>query len=255
MANSLRNFAAIEEFVTGEKFNPNCKVHFQFDLRVKNRDIILLNLIKDKNIIHVGCVDHLDILESKISAGTWLHGILMKSAKRCLGVDINKEGITYLRDHYNIPDLVVGNLFNEQIKEIDEDDWDYILFPEVIEHIPDAVGFLSSIHKKYSRNIKKIIVTVPNLYAYSLFKDASKNIETINTDHRYWFSPYTILKILHDAGIQTEDIFLINGFWGPFYCNIKERVISRLLKAFGKERDYKKISDMRYAKGLLVIAR
>ena len=249
------NDADFLEFISGQRFDSNYPIEFTFDLKVKNRDTILSNLVKNKRIIHVGCVDHLDIIESKISAGTWLHQILIDSSKRCLGIDINHSGVEYLKKKYNIDDLITADLVHDSVKEIENNHWDYILLPEVIEHIPDAVTFISAIHEKYSRNIDKIIITVPNLFAYSLSQNASRNIEQINTDHRHWFSPFTLIKCLNDAGVKVEELNLINGFWGPFYCNTKERVLNRFMQVIGRKRDYKKVRDMRYAKGLLVIAR
>jgi len=244
-----------QEYISGKRFHPNFPIEFSLDLRVKNRDAILADIVRGKSIVHVGCVDHLDIIESKISAGTWLHKILMDSSKRCLGIDINLDGIEYLRKNHNITDLIATDLTNEKIDEIADHHWDYILLPEVIEHIPDHVAFISAIKDKYSKNIDKMIITVPNLFSYSLFQGASRNIEQINTDHRHWFSPYTLVKTLNDAGVIVEELHLINGFWGPYYCNIKERITNRLLEAFKMKRDFKKVKDMRYAKGLLVIAR
>jgi 2-polyprenyl-3-methyl-5-hydroxy-6-metoxy-1,4-benzoquinol methylase len=244
-----------KKYLTGEKFHPNLSIKFDLELKVKNREKFLSEIVKNKKVVHVGCIDHLDILEQKISNGTWLHNILVSSASKCIGVDINKEGVDYLAKHLNIQNIIYGNLEKEIIEEIANEKWDYILLPEVVEHIPNIVSFLSSIRENYRNNFEKIIITVPNLFSYSLFHDASKNVEKINTDHRFWFSPYTLLKILNDANFQIEELHLVNGFWGPIYCNSWERAKNRLLHLFGMEPEFKKISDMRYAKGLLAIAR
>jgi hypothetical protein len=244
-----------EKYLNGTKFHSNLSIKYDFNLEVKKRDQFLSEIVKNKKVIHVGCIDHLDILEQKVKNGTWLHNILLGSASKCIGVDINQEGVDYVTEQLNIPNIICGDLATSIIKEIANENWDYMLIPEVVEHIPNIVGFLSAIQQNYKNNFDKIVITVPNLFSYSLFHDAARNIETINTDHRFWFSPFTLQKILSDANFHLEELHLINPFWGPFYCNTWERIRNRLLLFLGKEREFKKISDMRYAKGLLAIAR
>lgn len=243
------------EFLNGNQINANCEVLFDLDLKLKNRETFLSELVSQSKIIHVGCVDHLEIIESKIKAGTWLHRILMGSTSRCLGIDINSKGISYLQEHYQISDLYCGDLVTERIEAIDNDQWDFLLLPEVLEHISNPVSFLTSIREKYSACIKKIIITVPNVFAYPEYKMASKNIELINTDHRFWYSPYTLLKVINDAGYIIDGLYLTNGFWGPFYYHFKRRLINRILALTPFKRSYKKVRDIRFARGLLVIAR
>jgi hypothetical protein len=63
------------EYINGTKFHANCSIKYSFDLKVKKRNQLLADLVKDTKIIHVGCVDHLDLIEEKIRANTWLHTI------------------------------------------------------------------------------------------------------------------------------------------------------------------------------------
>ena len=56
-------------------------------------------------------------------------------------------------------------------------------------------------------NVEKVIITVP--YAFGLrqmFSGLLKR-ENINSDHRYWFTPYTIAKVCIEAGIDPEELF------------------------------------------------
>ncbi|MCX6250424.1 MAG: hypothetical protein NTX61_06700 [Bacteroidetes bacterium] len=243
-----------KDFITGKLFDNNCQILFDISLKVRNRDLILKELTNQKKIIHIGCVDHLEIIEQKIKSGTWLHNILLESSERCLGIDINPEGISYLQQRHLIPDLVCADITQNTINEISQNQWDYILLPEVLEHISNPVSFLCSLKEKYGNNIDKIIITVPNVFALPEYIYASRNIELINSDHRYWFSPYTILKVINDAGLILEDMYLVNGFWGPFYYNFIQRVINRIFSLTANPRDYKKVIDIRFARSLLVIA-
>ena len=42
-------------------------------------------------------VDHLPLVDKKIANGTWMHKMLDDKATRCLGIDINAEGIDYIK--------------------------------------------------------------------------------------------------------------------------------------------------------------
>lgn len=33
-----------------------------------------------------------------------------------------------------------------------------------------------------------------------------QNSETVNSDHRYWFSPYTICKLIYQAGLNVTQL-------------------------------------------------
>ncbi|MDN5338800.1 MAG: hypothetical protein PWQ20_1870 [Thermotogaceae bacterium] len=55
-------------------------------------------------------------------------------------------------------------------------------------------------------------MTAPNALRYSNFIFAQKNIEVINSDHRYWFTPYTLSKIALMAGIKPIDIVLAETY-------------------------------------------
>lgn len=36
--------------------------------------------------------------------------------------------------------------------------------------------------------------------------------EQINTDHRYWFSPHTIAKVMVRAGIRPEEVLFVDQY-------------------------------------------
>lgn len=75
---------------------------------------------------------------------------------------------------------------------------------EVLEHIGDPVAFLSTIRTKYCDYVDRIVVTVPNALRIANFQFAKQGMEVINSDHRFWFTPYTLAKIMTDAGLVIE---------------------------------------------------
>lgn len=203
------------EYLRGVKFSNGAKFELTSNSDFLNRDDYLLHLSKDKTIMHLGFVDHIPLIDEKIKKGNWLHKKLMDTAKICFGVDINKEGIDYIQKKYNYPNLYAIDIISDNLPdEIKNERIDYLLIPDVIEHIGNPVTFLQAIREKLT-NVDKIILTTPNALRLNNFKFSLKNVECINTDHRFWFTPYTLSKIVTDAGYEIEKIgFYEHGILG-----------------------------------------
>lgn len=194
------------EYLKGVKFSNGAKFELTSQTDHLNRDDYLLHLSKDKTVMHLGFVDHIPLIDEKIKSGKWLHKKLMDNCKVCFGVDINKEGIDYIKDQYNYPHLYAMDIINDELpEEIAKEKIDYLLIPDVIEHIGNPVAFLKAIKEKLI-NVDKIVLTTPNAFRLNNFIFALKNIECINTDHRFWFTPFTLSKIVTDAGFEIENI-------------------------------------------------
>ena len=162
--------------------------------------------MKNKKILHFGFVDHLPLVDKKIELGQYLHQKLMNVAD-VYGVDINKEGVDYLKEKYAYENIYAFDLRKDEIpKELLSIQFDYILLPDVIEHIGNPVEFVELIRTKFKDNVDKIILTTPNSFRLNNVISTFKNVELINTDHRFWFTPYTLSKIVTDAGYKIETI-------------------------------------------------
>lgn len=174
---------------------------------IKDRFQIIESLSKGKNIIHLGCVDHLPLIHKKIEQNLWLHARLCDCASRCLGIDINREGVEYIKNMFGYEDVVCANIIEEDIEEIKDDSWDYLVLGEVLEHVDNPCMFLNRIRECYSTNIDRLILTVPNAFSWQNITYTFSQTECINTDHRYWFTPYTLAKIISQAGMRVEQFF------------------------------------------------
>lgn len=195
----------IFEYIRGEKFSDGLAVPISYCREpVIDRFQIIESLCSGKNVIHLGCVDHLPLISKKIEQNLWLHARLCKCAKRCMGIDINKDGINFIKNNLFYDDVIYGDIFGEDINEIKKNYWDYMVMGEILEHVNDPCLFLSQIQQKYSENINKLIITVPNAFSWQNIKSTFSHIELINSDHRYWFTPYTLAKIISQAGMSVE---------------------------------------------------
>ncbi len=195
-------------YLRDKKFHNGLKVKIPTN-KLLFRDDYLISLAKDKKVIHIGCIDHLQLIDKKIQENNWLHNKLINVATKCVGIDINKNGIDYLKYQHNIQNIYTLDIINEKLPtEVINDNFDYLFIPDVIEHIGNPVFFLKTLREKFS-NVINFIITTPNALAYNNFKFSLKNIECINSDHRFWFTPYTLSKILIDSRFKLNKVLFI----------------------------------------------
>lgn len=155
--------------------------------------------------------------------GTWLHKKLDEVTTENWCIDINKETCDYLKEKWNRKDVICADVLTDgdYIKSEIGGKKDWILLADVIEHTVDPIGFLKAI--KENKLAKKIIITVPNAFHFvNMFIAYKKNAEVINSDHKFWFTPYTLLKCCNEAGINVEEIDFC-GF------NVKGHKLPRLI--------------------------
>ncbi len=199
-------------FFTGKQYSNslNFKPIFQTnDFQYLSKITFLKNIVKDKNILHVGCIDHnIDTIKNKIRKNKWLHKHLVESAKYVLGIDIKEKEIAYIKNEFGYDAEALDITAPNSI--INSKRYDALLLPDVIEHIGNPVDFLAKIRTALKGNINQIILTVPNAFYKKNYTFAKKNYEEINSDHRFWFTPYTICKILIDSGFEIQDFYMYN---------------------------------------------
>lgn len=200
--------ASSSDYLSGDKFATAYSLDLQFDRKdyqLYSRIDLLRKLAAGKKMIHVGCVDHdIATITKKLGSDQWLHRILTAASTRCLGIDIHVEGIQYIRDQLGIADVEAADITAGPCAAIVADTWDHMLLAELVEHIDNPVEFLTRIHANYRDHVGSLLVTVPNAFAMRNYKHAKKGRERINSDHRYWFTPYTISKVLDAAGFQVK---------------------------------------------------
>ncbi|MBU4487074.1 MAG: class I SAM-dependent methyltransferase, partial [Candidatus Delongbacteria bacterium] len=197
------------KYLKGLSFSSGIKFTFSSkENHITDRISLIKQITHQSKLVHVGCADHIGLIDKKRIKNTWMHDILLKNTNKCIGIDLNAESIEYLRNELKIPDVFCADITKDTIPEIENENWDFIFLGEMLEHVNDPVMFLKSVKKKFSGIINKIIISVPNGFCYDNFFNTFKHFELINSDHKYWFSPYTISKVLAEADMEAEEIFL-----------------------------------------------
>ncbi|MCB1973771.1 MAG: methyltransferase domain-containing protein [Burkholderiaceae bacterium] len=165
----------------------------------------LLQLVQGLRVLHVGCCDHLPLIQEKRQQGLYLHENLCRVATQCVGIDTNTEGVALLRST-GFPDVYTpDNAPPFSIVNGEERAYDICLLADVIEHIGNPVEFLASM-RRYQ--FKRLVVVTPNAFRW---RNSLPGGEAINTDHRFWFTPYTLCKVLVDAGFEPQRVELCHS--------------------------------------------
>ena len=183
----------------------------------------LVQLVAGQRVLHIGCCDHLPLIEQKMAQGLYLHDRLCRSARQCVGVDTNVEGVALLR-RLGFAETYVP----EEVPDLGgEQPWDLCLLADVIEHVGDPVSFLRSM-RRY--RFGRLVVVTPNAFRW---RNSLPGPELINTDHRFWFSPYTLCKVLVDAGYEPERVELCHGD----HASWRGALAARVMDAFPRWRE------------------
>ena len=185
------------DYLSGKQFSNGYRLPIHLSSQAQRRNDRIVQLVQGKSVLHVGCCDHFDLIRTKVERGLYLHQILCQNASRCVGSDINRDGIALMHE-LGFPEVYTPDA-------VPQESYDICLLADVIEHVGDVVSFLKSL-RQYQ--FKELVVVTPNMFRARNFLSRG---EIINTDHRYWFSPFTLSKVLTDAGYTPRRLELCHS--------------------------------------------
>lgn len=194
------SLSGLEPYLAGTAWSPGLKIPIAAG-RPSDRLTVLAELARGKAVIDLGCADAGQV-DMKISGGTWLHRWVADAAERCIGVDTDEAAVARLQE-LGEREIYLADITGP-VPVIDEARWDLLVMGEVLEHIDNPVAFLEAIRERHSGRIARVAFSVPNAFALLNVIGALRGRESINSDHRYWFTPYTMGKVLVRAGMQPE---------------------------------------------------
>jgi len=215
-----------QPYLTGEAFSNGLTVPIARPERsVPDRFTLLEDLVRGRRVLHMGCVDHLPLIEEKRVRGRWMHARLVGSAAEVAGLDIETAGIAYLRDKMGYQDVYVTDVTQDAPPAaIAKRSWDVAIFGEIIEHVDDPVLFLSAFRERYAGIVKEAVLTTPNAFRADNYTAARHHREIINSDHRFWWTPYTLGKVCTRAGLKVTDFRFCQGYPVPSW-NVPRRLL------------------------------
>ncbi len=223
------------KYLKGEVFQSSLNIEISKEKhRMISRELAITEIIRDTNVIHIGCSDHKQIINEKIKNNLWLHKLITENSKKCIGIDIDKESIEFIRNELGYQNVFFGNILTDEFTDITESKWDYAVFGEIVEHLDNPVHFLKVFKTKYGENVSRFIITVPTVYNKRQFTNMMNYREVINSDHRFWFTPYTISKVLVSAGYNPDKIIYAN----LQSLNITDLIKRKIRKILGMKIEY-----------------
>lgn len=242
----MRYLADIMSYVNDEKFSNGLDISFKELGPARTRIEKILDICRGKKVIHMGCADHLPLIKQKILNNRWLHLLLTEQTERCIGIDNNAESISYIQNELKMLNVYCSDIESDEINYIKETDWDYLILGEIIEHVDNPVKFLERIHELFKGKVKSIIITAPNVLNIQTIKDIKNNSENINTNHNYWFSPYTLTRVTHRSGFINIEFSFVERVALPFHL----KMLNRAKQAVGIQHKF----SGKYFSSILIMA-
>lgn len=146
---------------------------------ITSRFEILKNIVKNKNVIHLGCCDHIPLIEKKINQGIWLHKIITDNSEKCLGIDIDSDALMYVK-RLGYSNVIFGDITSEtKLDTVLSEKWNFMVMGEILEHVDNPTYFLKKISNNNKGIIDKIIITVPNALTLNNFINAKKILKLL----------------------------------------------------------------------------
>jgi 2-polyprenyl-3-methyl-5-hydroxy-6-metoxy-1,4-benzoquinol methylase len=120
-----------------------------------------------------------------------------------VGIDVETQGHELVQRELGLHNIQLLDLSRplaqNDLISLRKTQWDLILCPEVLEHITNHQQFLQNL-RSISNRETMLIVTVPNAFKFGNFVNAFRGFESINSDHKYWFTFYTLSRTLAANG-------------------------------------------------------
>ncbi|CAJ0869908.1 glycosyltransferase [Ralstonia flatus] len=173
------------------------RVQVSSDVMNRSRVDVFKTLCAGKRVLHIGCADW-PITDPKTS----LHLALEPVCAKLDGFDIHAEALEPLAP------LTRGRLFS-RFEDI-RDQYDLVLVPEVMEHVPDVAGFLKQLD---SLDTHSYVITVPDAFQchprhFDYLNDTQTFVEVVHPDHNCWYTPFTLSNT-----IKKYTPWNIDGMW------------------------------------------
>ncbi len=151
----------------------------------RNRVEVFRQICQGRRVLHVGCADW-PITDVQAS----LHVQLDAVCAQLDGFDVHPDAFEVLQPY------VRGKFFSRWEEVTSE--YDLIIAPEVLEHVPDVQGFLQQLDAVKAPHV---LLTVPDASQcasrhFEFLSEGETFVEVVHPDHNCWYSPYTLGNVI-----------------------------------------------------------
>ncbi|MHC1772673.1 MAG: hypothetical protein AB9907_13265 [Flexilinea sp.] len=160
--------------------------------RPVNRIDYIINYCKGKKVLDLGFWDETALV--KKDTEFWLHKRICQQAHYVIGVD-SSDTVPDNGSYFQNSIMVRGDVCDKNM--LSQFDPDIIIAGELIEHLPDALLFLTNIKEIFPN--KKMVCSSPNATNISNCLLALFNRESTHKDHLHIFSYKTLSTLCSKA--------------------------------------------------------
>ncbi len=173
------------------------KVSYYSGIRSELIEFINENPYEDLNILEVGCASGYTLMSIKNKFPyASVHGLeIVENCKKIAPPCV---------------DLIIGDCM-EAIEKFEDESLDYIICPDVLEHLVDPWTFVSKCHKKLSQT-GKLIASIPNISHISVISEILngvfnyKDAGILDSTHLRFFTINTMIRLFNENGYNINQI-------------------------------------------------
>ncbi len=154
-------------------------------------------LVEGKSVLDLGVVQH---QAGRYHKGSWLHRAIQKHSAKCLGVDIDSEGVRFLRRQgFNVIEMDAQNL-------VLDDQYDVVVAGDIVEHLDNLQGLLCSV-KRHLKRQGVFVISTPNPFWWKTWLMVLiKGSSMAHEQHTCWFCERTLAQLLLREGFAVQQI-------------------------------------------------
>lgn len=149
---------------------------------------------KNNAVLDLGSVDH---FEENHTSKYWLFKAIYENCREVQGIDYYLDGVNALKKH-GYP-IEYGDAQNFTFPR----KFDVVTAGDLIEHLPNLDGFITSISKVLNPN-GKLLISTPNpwCWKYLLYHVFYGKLNPVNKEHVSWFCLRTIENLFSRYGFK-----------------------------------------------------
>jgi SAM-dependent methyltransferase len=191
---SSRNPALVpsEGPATGHPLQPKWGAHPWGAGSLRDRFDAVAPLLHGKSVLDIGCT-------SRFGKPDWLHGLLAERFPDHFGIDIDEPVILKLQD--------LG--YAVQVADAQDFDlgrsFDTVFAGELIEHLDNVHGFLSSVRRHLAPG-GRLVLTTPNAFYVGCFVYRWGGHGQVHPQHTCWYCEDTLRHVLAANGYTKVEI-------------------------------------------------
>lgn len=159
---------------------------------LRDRFEVIRPLVSGGSVLDIGCA-------SRYGKPDWVHGLLAHEVDDLVGIDINTETIAKLRTEgfdareADARDFDLGRQF------------DVVFAGELIEHLDDVRGFLTSV-RHHLKAGGRLVLTTPNAFYVGNFAYRFGGHGQVHPEHTCWYCEDTLRQVLKANGFDEVEI-------------------------------------------------